>query len=172
MKELWVPSLPFLHLLLRAAIVYIFVLFLLRVSGKRQIGQMGAAEFVALLLVSNAVQNSMNGGDNSITAGLILAAVIMAMSGILGWLSYRSKRISDLVQGRPVMLVYKGEILPHNLERSGLAQRELHVMLRHQGFEELKGIHEAVLEANGTLSIVKTSDVHPMDRSPSNKEIH
>jgi uncharacterized membrane protein YcaP (DUF421 family) len=159
-EALWVPSLPFAHILLRAAVVYVFVLVLLRLSGKRQIGQMGAAEFVALLLVSNAVQNSMNGGDNSITAGLVLAAVIMGLSGAIGWLSYRSKRISDLVQGRPVMLVYKGALVHHNLARSRVALRELHVMLRHQGFEDLKGIHEAVLEANGTLSVVKTSDLH------------
>jgi uncharacterized membrane protein YcaP (DUF421 family) len=159
MKELWVPSLPFLCILLRAAVVYVFVLFLLRVSGKRQIGQMGPAEFVALLLVSNAVQNSMNGGDNSITAGLILAAVIMGLSGFIGWLSYRSRRVADLVQGRPCLLVYKGELVPRSLQKCRIAPRELHVMLRHQGFEELKGIHEAVLEANGTLSVVKTSDL-------------
>lgn len=159
--ELWIPSLPFAHLLIRAAVVYVFVLILLRLSGKRQIGQMGPAEFVALLLVSNAVQNSMNGGDNSITGGLVLAAVIMGLSGLLGWLSYRSKRISDLIQGRPIMLVYKGEIVVHNLVKSGLAQRELHVMLRHQGFEDIRGIHEAVLEANGQLSVIKTDDIKP-----------
>lgn len=158
---LWVPSLPLAHILLRAAVVYVFVLILLRLSGKRQIGQMGPAEFVALLLVSNAVQNSMNGGDNSITGGLLLAAVIMGLSGLLGWLSYRSKRIADLIQGRPTMLVYKGEIVAHNLTKSGLALRELHVMLRHQGFEDIRGIHEAVLEANGTLSVVRTADIQP-----------
>jgi uncharacterized membrane protein YcaP (DUF421 family) len=158
---LWIPSLPFVHILIRAAVVYVFVLLLLRVSGKRQIGQMGPAEFVALLLVSNAVQNSMNGGDNSITAGLVLAAVIMGLSGVIGWLSYRSKRIADLVQGRPVMLVYKGELVAHNLAKSRVALRELHVMLRHQGFEDLKDIHEAILEANGTLSVIKTSDLPP-----------
>jgi uncharacterized membrane protein YcaP (DUF421 family) len=164
---LWLPSLPFAHILIRAAVVYVFVLLLLRLSGKRQIGQMGPAEFVALLLVSNAVQNSMNGGDNSITAGLALAAVIMIMSGVIGWLSYRSKRIADFVQGRPVMLIYKGEILDRNLTKSRVALRELHVMLRHQGFEELKGIHEAILEANGTLSVIKTSDLPPRAGSPA-----
>ena len=168
---LWVPSLPFAHILIRAAVVYVFVLLLLRVSGKRQIGQMGPAEFVALLLVSNAVQNSMNGGDNSITAGLVLAAVIMGLSGAIGWLSYRSKRIADLVQGRPMMLVYKGELLAHNLAKSRVARRELHVMLRHQGFEDLKGIHEAILEANGTLSVVRTTDIQTHGQSSPGQEI-
>ena len=158
---LWTPSLPFAHMLLRAAVVYIFVLLLLRLGGKRQIGQMGPAEFVALLLVSNAVQSSMNGGDNSITAGLVLAAVIMALSGLIGWLTFRSKRLSDLFQGRPCLLVYKGEIVARNLEKSRVAVRELRVMLRHQGFDDLKGIHEAIFEANGTLSVIKTSDLAP-----------
>lgn len=162
---LWIPSLPFVHILIRAAVVYIFVLLLLRLSGKRQIGQMGPAEFVALLLVSNAVQNSMNGGDNTITAGLVLAAVIMGLSGAIGWLSYRSKRVADLVQGRPVMLVYKGELVAHNLAKSRVALRELRVMLRHQGIEDFKGIHEAILEANGTLSVLKTADLPLSKRS-------
>ena len=158
---LWTPSLPFAHILLRAAVVYVFVLLLLRLGGKRQIGQMGPAEFVALLLVSNAVQNSMNGGDNSITAGLVLAGVIIALSSLIGWLSYRSKRLSDFFQGKPSLLVYKGEIVARNLEKSRVAVRELRVLLRHQGFDDIKGIHEAVLEANGTLSVIKTSDLSP-----------
>ena len=159
--SLWVPALPLAHVLLRAAVVYLFVLLLLRLSGKRQIGSMGPAEFVALLLVSNAVQNSMNGGDNSVTAGLVLASVIMGLSGLIGWLSFRSRRLADLVQGRPCLLVYKGELVARNLAKSRIAVRELHVMLRHQGFEELKGIHEAILEANGTLSVIRASDLNP-----------
>ena len=158
---LWSPSLPFAHILIRAAVVYVFILLLLRLSGKRQIGQMGPAEFVALLLVSNAVQNSMSGGDNSITTGLALAAVIMALSSLIGWLSYRSKRLADFIQGRPCLLAYKGEIVAQNLEKSRVAVRELHVLLRHQGIHDLKEVHEAVLEANGTLSVVKTSDLAP-----------
>lgn len=158
---LWRPSLPLAHILLRAAVTYAFVLFLLRLGGKRQIGQMGPAEFVALLLVSNAVQNSMNGGDNSITAGLVLAGVIVGLSALVGWMSYRSKRLADFISGRPVLLVYKGEIVAQNLEKSRIAGRELHVLLRHQGIHELRDIHEAVLETNGSLSVVRTSDLSP-----------
>jgi len=156
---LWSPSIPLAHLLLRAGVAYVFVLLLLRLGGKRQIGQMGPAEFVALLLVSNAVQNSMNGGDNSIGAGLILAAVIVGLSSLVGYFSYRSKRLADFIQGRPVLVIYKGEIVAQNLEKSRIATRELHVLLRHQGFHDLREIHEAVLEANGALSVVRNSDL-------------
>ncbi len=162
--SLWVPSVPWLQLLFRAAVVYFFVLGLLRLGGKRQIGQMGPAEFVALLLVSNAVQDSMNGGDNSLSGGLLLAAVVIGASALVGWLSFRSKRLSDFLQGRPVLLVYRGEIVARNLESCRLAVRELHALLRHQGLHDLLDIHEAVLETNGSLSVVKTSDLPPAAR--------
>ncbi|MDE2141443.1 MAG: DUF421 domain-containing protein [Elusimicrobia bacterium] len=165
MNALWIPSLPLAQIFLRAAVTYAFVLFLLRLGGKRQIGQMGPAEFVALLLVSNAVQNSMNGGDNSITGGLVLAGVIVGMSSLVGWLSFRSKRLSDFIQGRPVLLAYKGEIVVQNLDKCRIAARELHVLLRHQGVHELRDVHEAVLETNGSLSVVKNSDLAPASRA-------
>ena len=159
MDSLWSPSLPWTHLLLRAAVSYAFVLLLLRVSGKRQIGQMGAAEFVALLLVSNAVQNSMNGGDNSLTGGLVLATVLVALSKAVGWASYRWRRIGSFIQGSPCLLVFRGEVVRKNLESNLIPLRELHTLLRRQGIHDLKGLHEAVLEANGSISVVKTSDL-------------
>lgn len=159
MKELWHPDLPLAHLMIRGLAVYAFVLLILRLAGKRQIGQMSAAEFVALLLVSNAVQNSMNGGDNSITGGFVLAAVIMALSAFVGWLAFRSKGFAALVQGHPCLLVYKGAPIEKNLAENRISPRELHSLLRRQGVHELKDIHEAVLEANGSLSVLKTSDL-------------
>ncbi len=159
MDILWTPSIPYAHLLLRAAVSYAFVLFLLRVSGKRQIGQMGAAEFVALILVSNAVQNSMNGGDNSLVGGLVLASTLVAMSALVARLSFGSKRFSELVQGRPCLLVYKGEYIDKNLAGNLVTHHDLRTLLRRQGFHDLKDIHEAVLEANGSVSVVRTSDV-------------
>ena len=160
MNSLWSPALPWTHLLLRAAVSYAFVLLLLRVSGKRQIGQMGAAEFVALLLVSNAVQNSMNGGDNSLTGGLVLATVLVALSKGVGWASFRWRRLGNFIQGSPCLLVYKGEVVQKNLESNLIPVRELHTLLRRQGIHDLKGLHEAVLEANGSISVLKTSDLH------------
>src|SRR6266700_2263913 len=91
MQALWTPSFPFWQFILRGAVVYLAVLLLLRLGGKRQIGQMGTGQFVAILLISNAVQNAMNGGDNSITGGLILTTVIILLSVGIAYLTYRSK---------------------------------------------------------------------------------
>ena len=161
MHDLWTPTVPYGALILRAVAVYIFVLVLLRLGGKRQIGQMGPLEFVALLLVSNAVQNAMNGGDNSLTAGFVLATVLIGLSAAVSYLTYRSRKAANIIIGRPVLLVYRGAPVEDNLRRNRISHQELHALLRRLGYEELKEIHEAILESNGVLSVVKKEEARP-----------
>src|SRR3954468_24349143 len=97
-----------LNLAIRAVIVYLSVLLLLRISGKKQMGQLGATEFVAILLISNAVQNAMNGGDNSLGGGLVLAVVLILLSSLISFLTYRSRIFSAIFEGTPTLLVHKG----------------------------------------------------------------
>jgi uncharacterized membrane protein YcaP (DUF421 family) len=158
-ESFWSVSIPYWHFVFRGAFVYLTILLLLRVAGKRQIGQMGAGEFVAILLISNAVQNSMNGGDNSITGGLILAAVIMALSYLVEYLSYKSKRLERLFEGHPTILVHKGKILRKNLERELINVHELKTLLRKQGIHDLSEIYEAILEGDGSISVTKCSEL-------------
>ncbi len=148
-------SLSPLNLIIRAIVVYLAVLILLRVSGKKQMGQMGATEFVAILLISNAVQNSMNGGDNSLAGGLILALVLVALSTLISYLTYRSRFFSNLFEGTPTLLIHKGKIIHNNLCRERMSEPELMTLLRKQGLHELKDVDTAVLEAEGTLSVTK-----------------
>src|ERR1700722_9488052 len=100
-----------LNLIIRAVVVYLAVLILLRISGKRQVGQMGATEFVAILLISNAVQNAMNGGDNSLTGGLLLAAILIALSTLISFLTFRSPFFTALFEGTPTLLIHKGKLI-------------------------------------------------------------
>src|SRR5216110_3301154 len=99
------------NLVIRATVVYLFVLILIRISGKRQIGQMGPTEFVAILLISNAVQNAMNGGDNSLVGGLILAITLIVFATLFAYATFRSRRFEQLVQGRPTLLIHRGKLL-------------------------------------------------------------
>ncbi len=161
MSTLWHVSFPYWHLILRAGIVYVAILILLRITGKRQIGQMGAGEFVAILLISNAVQNSMNGGDNSITAGIILAAVIIALSELTAYLTYKSKKAEGLLQGHPTLLIHKGQVLHKNLDKEFLNLHELKTLLRKQGIHTLSEIHEAILESDGSVSVTRYSEIEP-----------
>lgn len=147
--------------MVRAAVVYAAVLALLRLGGKRQVGQMGAADLVALLLISNAVQNSMNGGDNSITGGLILAGVIILLSVALDYATFKSKRLENLVEGAPRLLVHRGRLLEDNLAKERLSAHDLRIRLRHQGVHSVDEVEQAVLESDGALSIIRKADLPP-----------
>ena len=150
-----------LDLAFRASAVFIFVLLLLRLSGKRQLGQMSATEFVALLLISNAVQNAMNGGDNSLTGGLLLAAVLIFLSWLISYLNFRSEKIRRLFEGTPTLLVHKGRPIEKHMSQERLTLGELRTLLRKQGIHHFNEIHNAVLESDGTLTVTKVSEIHP-----------
>src|SRR3954466_14342388 len=160
LHDLFVPSIPFWAIIVRSVVVYIVVLMLLRMSGKRQVANLGTSELVALLLISNAVQNSMNGGDNSLTAGLVLAAVLMVMSFIFAALTYFSRDWERFIQGRPTLLIHHGVLQRHNLRRELLNVRELRAQLRKQGIQNIADVDEAVLESDGYISVVRKVDRH------------
>jgi len=153
--DLFTLSVSPLDLILRAGVVYLTVLVLLRISGKRQMGQMGATEFVAILLISNAVQNSMNGGDNSLIGGVILAAVLVAISALISYLTYKSRFFSSIFEGTPTLLVHKGKTIAKNLAHERMSESELKMLLRKQGLHNLADIETAILEADGTLSVTR-----------------
>src|SRR6266850_6447743 len=106
---MWAISLPhWWEFILRAVIVYLFLLVLLRLTGKRQVGQLAPFDLVLLLVLSNAVQNAMNGGDNSITAGIVAASTLVVANGIVSRLTYKNKTIERLIEGRPEILIHNG----------------------------------------------------------------
>lgn len=148
-----------LNLVVRAAVVYLALLIMLRISGKRQIGQMGATEFVSILLISNAVQNSMNGGDNSLSGGLLLAAVLIALSSAISFLVYRSRAFSAVFEGTPRLIIHDGKAIQKALKKELLSHAELRTLLRKQGVHSFNEVKSAVLEADGTLSIIRHADI-------------
>ncbi|HEY4102039.1 MAG TPA: hypothetical protein VGM20_14305, partial [Gemmatimonadales bacterium] len=105
---MWNIAVPWWELVVRSIVVYIFLLALLRVTGKRQVGQLAPFDLVLLLVLSNAVQNSMNAGDNSLIGGLIAATTLIAVNYVVALLTFRNKRIEALVEGRPQVLIHNG----------------------------------------------------------------
>ena len=150
---------------IRAVIVYVAVLILLRISGKRQMGQMSATEFVVILLISNAVQNAMNGGDISLSGGLVSATVLIILSTTIGYLTYRSRFFSRLFEGTPTLLVHNGKVIHKHLRAERMNESDLQILLRKQGLHHLREIGTAILEADGTLSITKMEEP-PAAREP------
>src|SRR5215831_14425151 len=107
---MWKLAVPWWELVLRATLVYAFLLGLIRLTGKRQIGQLSPFDLVLLLVLSNAVQNSMNAGDNSLLGGLVSASALVVFNSLIAGLTYRNKRIEALVEGRPQVLVHNGKL--------------------------------------------------------------
>jgi uncharacterized membrane protein YcaP (DUF421 family) len=150
---MWDPSLAWWQFVARGAIVYFFLLFALRLTGKRQTGQLAPFDLILLLIISNAVQNAMNGGDNSVAGGLISATTLIALHYLMSVLSFRSKRIETLIDGRPQILVHNGVIDNQVMRSELLTRHELDAALRAAGVNDVSRVHLATLENNGQITV-------------------
>ncbi len=155
---MWRLSVSWWELVLRGLIVYVFLIVLLRVTGKRQVGQLAPFDLVLLLVLSNAVQNAMTGGDNSVLGGLISASVLVLLNYAAGLLTYRSKRLESLFEGRPEVLVHNGKVFTDVMAREKLTHHELNAALRSAGCACVEQVHYAILENNGTISVQPKKD--------------
>src|SRR3954471_18483470 len=117
---MWNLAIPVWELVLRSAIVYGFLIGLLRLTGRRQVGQLAPFDLVLLLVLSNAVQNSMNGGDNSLVGGLVAATTLVAVNWLVGLATYRSKKLEALIEGRPQVLIHNGTLFEDVMARAQL----------------------------------------------------
>jgi len=151
---MWKLSLPWWEFVARGIIVYLFLILILRITGKRQIGQMSPFDLVLLLVLSNAVQNSMNGGDNSVAAGLILAVTLVCANWFTGMLTYRSRAAERLIEGSPQVLIHNGIICEKSLSDSQLTRGELMASLHSEGLADISQVHAAILENDGSISVI------------------
>lgn len=141
------------ELVVRALATYVFMIVLLRLTGKRQVGQLAPFDLVLLLVLSNAVQNSINGGDNSLVGGFISALALVAANYTLSYLTYRSKRMAGLIEGRPQVLIHNGHLYQDVMRKEKLTQHELDAALRAAGVACIEHVHFAILENNGQISV-------------------
>ena len=146
-------SVPWWELVLRSLIVYFALLFLLRITGKRQIGQLSPFDLILLLLISEAVQNSIIASDDSLIGGLIAVATLIAANYLVGLATFKSRRLERAVDGRPQVLIHEGKIFEDVMRESKMTRKELDTALRHEGFFEISKIKLAILETNGEISV-------------------
>ena len=147
-------SIVWWEFVVRGLIIYAFLILLLRLTGKRQIGQMAPFDLVLLLVLSNAVQNSMNGGDNSVVGGMISAVTLVGANWIVGLLTYRSKTVEDLVEGRPEVLIHHGKLFQKTLDHAKMTHHEVMSALRKAGCSSVEDVQSAFLENDGSISVV------------------
>ena len=142
------------NIILRTVAVYLVILVGLRLAGKREIGQMTVFDLVVLLLIANAVQNAMVGPDTSLLGGVLAATVLLLLNAIVARLDLRWPRLRRLVEGSPTLLVLHGEVMADHLRREGLDQEILEAALREHGVADLGQVEMAVLEVDGSISVV------------------
>ena len=155
MDQLFELSMPWWHFCLRAVVVYVAVLILVRVSGKRSVGQFTPFDVILLVLLGTAVQNSLIGDDISLLGGLILAATLIALNVLVGFVSARSRTFDAIVEGEAVLLARDGRVLEKVLERQQLSRRDFDEALRGHGLLDVADVRCAFLETDGSISIIK-----------------
>ncbi len=146
-------TVPWWEFVVRGVAVYAFLIVMLRLTGSRQVGQLSPLDLILLLILSNAVQNSMNAGDNSLIGGLISAFTLIMLNWVVSYGSYRSKKLESIVDGRPLVLVRDGRIVEEVLSREQITRMELETALRLAGSFKTSDVKLALLEPNGHVSV-------------------
>ncbi|MER3399557.1 MAG: DUF421 domain-containing protein [Thermoflexus sp.] len=159
-------AVPAWEIVLRAAAVYLATLIGLRLSGKREIGSLNFFDLVLLLLLANAVQNAMVGPDTSLVGGILAAGVLMTINALVARLRLRSPRLQALLEGTPTLLVLHGRVLERNLEREGLDPALLAAAIREHGIADLQEVEMAVLEVDGSISVIPAGGTTHRIRHP------
>jgi uncharacterized membrane protein YcaP (DUF421 family) len=163
---------PYFDIILRSACVYAFILVALRLSGKKELSQLSVADLVLVMLVSNAVQNAMVGSDISLVGGLVAAAVLFILDQILKYTSYRSTRFKGLLEGKSVLLIYKGVVNVENLHNERITLEELNTAVREHGVASTEEVELAMLETDGNISILSKPLEHQTIHHPKRKQLH
>lgn len=145
--------LPLLEKLARPVIVYLVLVVLLRIFGKRELAQLNPFDLVVLLSLSNTVQNAIIGEDNSVTGGLIGAFGLLAINWIVVRILFRSPRLTRMFEGRSSTLVKDGKIDQKALDRESLTREELIEVVHRQGFENISQVRHCELEPDGTFFV-------------------
>jgi uncharacterized membrane protein YcaP (DUF421 family) len=145
--------LPILEKLARPVIVYLVLVVLLRVFGKRELAQLNPFDLVVLLSLSNTVQNAIIGDDNSVTGGVIGAFGLLGINWLVVRVLFRSQRLTRALEGRSAVLVFDGQIDRKAMERESLSREELLSVIHKQGFEDFHQVRKCELEPNGTFYV-------------------
>lgn len=165
-QQLFFPHVSIFEMILRGSIVYLMLLGILRFMPSRQVGTVGVADLLVVLLFANAVQNAMVGSYSSITDGFVLLITLVCWSYLFNWLGYRFPRFQRFLSPSPLLLVKDGEVIQQNLERGLISKRDLMSQLRQQGVHSLNKVKKAYIEGDGRISIF----INDLDESNTSEQ--
>jgi uncharacterized membrane protein YcaP (DUF421 family) len=152
--ELFRLGIPWWHLVIRAVIIYVVFFIGLRLFGKRELGQFTTFDLVLVLLVANALQPAITGPDNSLTGGAIIVAVLLVFNRAVAMLRSRWPWFDQLIEPPPTAVVEDGKVIEEALDKEGLSVEDVQMAIREHGIDKLSDVKEAVLENDGSISVV------------------
>lgn len=149
----------YLSIVISSVAVYLFMVFAIRLFGKKELSQLSVTDLVFILLISNSVQNAMVGSNTTLWGGLVAASALFIVNFLLKQAIYRFPSLSKLIQGEAIMLVYKGNIKIDNMHRTRITHEELMEAVREHGVDSIADVDLAILEVDGNISIL-SNDFH------------
>lgn len=144
----------YLDIILRSAVVYLFMIIALRIFGKKELSQLNTADVILILLISNSVQNAMVGSNNSLLGGILAASILFTINYILKKLMFKYKKFSAFMLEKPEILIHDGKLDFKSLNKLNITHDELKEAMREHGIEYFKDVKLAMLEIDGNISIV------------------
>jgi uncharacterized membrane protein YcaP (DUF421 family) len=153
-RHLWHLDVSWQEKVLRAILVYAFLLVALRLFGRRELSQLTAFDLIVLLTLSNILQNAMIGNDNSVAGGILGAIVLLSVNAAIAFAAFRSRRFERLVDGSPQVLIHDGKIDRKAMRSTLLTEQDLYAAIHGQGLESLEDVRLAIAEPNGNVSVI------------------
>lgn len=161
---------PVLEIFIRGSVMYLALIFLLRVILKRQSGGLESGDILLLILIADASSNGMAGEYKSISDGIVLVATLMFWNFFLDWLSFKFPKFERLMESRPVVLVKNGKMVAKNMRKEYVTRAELLSQLREQGINKLHQVKRAYIESDGKLSVIEMEHRSNQQSEPQDKQ--
>jgi uncharacterized membrane protein YcaP (DUF421 family) len=155
--NMFVPELSVAEKIIRPILVYLFLVLVLRLAGRRELAQLNSFDLVVLMMLANTVQNATIGNDNSLVGGLIGVSALLLVNYVVVRLLYVRPRLDRLVEGGPTLLIKDGKVLRRNLAKEAISEGQLMEAVRKQGLGTVGQVAEAVLETGGVISVVPST---------------
>lgn len=154
---MWKLDTPWYELVIRGSVIYFFMFTMIKIWGKKHLGEIAIFDFILLLFISEAVQNSLVDDDKSLPGGMIVITTFLFWNTLMNKLTYRSRKLEKLLDGEPKYLVKNGFVDLNLMKKEQITEQELFEGLRQQGVDDLHKVKLATLETNGHLSVIEKS---------------
>jgi uncharacterized membrane protein YcaP (DUF421 family) len=146
-----------MDIVLRAAVLYFFIVFVMRVIGRRELSSMTPFDLILLIVLGDAIQQGLTQDDYSVTGAVLAVSTMATLQVFTSYLSFRSRRARKVLEGEPIVVIERGQLVEHNLKRERMTADEVAEEMRQQQIASLDQVEWGILEANGSISFIEKS---------------